>query len=205
MLGARYGELPGRYSRRQILSSLKDFSDLTKTIPSSSFRESVYTGSMSDDDRGIVIALLLTIPFKDKVLRLTKCSNWLEVLKAAGIVGPDGWRAGRGTICIANDGHYCRSLAEKAICDWFYSHGVEHDVEPSWPKHPELNPSGMMRADWAVGDVYIEFAGLMGAKEYREKMERKSKLAMETGIRLMVLAPEDLPRLDSALGPLNQR
>jgi hypothetical protein len=202
MLQARYGETSvGPFGRSQVLGALREFANMTKTIPSSSFRQAVYTAAMSEADRGIVVALLLTIPESAQVLRITNCSSWLKVLQAAGIVGPEGWRVSRGTICLASDGHHCRSLAEKAICDWLHSHGVGHVIEPPWPQHPELNPSGKLRADWAIGDVYIEFAGLMGDAQYREKIGRKSRLAQETGIKLMVLDPEDLPRLDSVLTP----
>jgi len=58
-----------------------------------------------------------------------------------------------------------------------------------------------MRADWAIGDTYIEFAGLMARAEYREKMGRKHRLAQEAGIQLQVIQPEDLPRLDAVLKP----
>jgi hypothetical protein len=199
MLAAYAGVSSGRASRSQILGDLRQFADVTKMIPSSRFRWSLYTGGMSDVDRGVVVALLVSLPESKKLLDITECSGWLEVLQAAGIVGPDGWRPGRGTICLANDGHQCRSLAEKAICDWLFLRGVDHVIEPSWPKHPQLNPSGGLRADWAVGDVYIEFAGLMGNTQYRDKMDRKIQLAHEAGIKLIVLQPEDLPRLDTAL------
>ncbi|GAT03792.1 uncharacterized protein RMCFA_3904 [Mycolicibacterium fortuitum subsp. acetamidolyticum] len=195
-----YGEPHnGRANRSQIIGALRQFADLTKTIPSSRFRESVYTGAMSDADRGVVTALLVSLPESEKLLDITGCTSWLEVLQAAGIVGSDGWRPARGTICLANDGHQCRSLAEKAICDWFFLHGVDHVIEPAWPKHPQLNPSGRFRADWAIGDVYIEFAGMMSDSQYSDKMGRKIQLAQEAGITLVVLQPEDLPRLDSAL------
>lgn len=200
MLAAYQGaSISGRVSRSQILGDLRQFADVTKTIPSSSFRESVYTGAMSNADRGVVIALLGSLPQSKQLLDITECSSWLEVLQTAGIVGLDGWRPARGTICLANDGHQCRSLAEKAICDWLFLHGIDHAIEPAWPKHPQLNPSGRLRADWAIGDVYIEFAGMMSDTQYSDKMGRKVQLAHETGIRLIVLQPEDLPRLDGAL------
>lgn len=205
MTAARYGEsYSGPFERSEILGALRDFADMTKTIPASSFRESVYTAGMSDADRGVVIALLLAIPSSPIVLHVTGCSTWLQVLQAAGIVGHEGWRPARGTICTAMDGHQCRSLAEKAICDWFHLHGVAHEVEPAWPKHPEYNPSGKLRADWSVGSVYIEFAGLMGDVQYREKIGRKVSLARDAGIELIVLQPEDLPRLGSVLTSLVQ-
>lgn len=203
MLAARYGESITTYSNRsQILGALRDFADLTKTIPASTFRESVYTGGMSATDRGVVIALLASLPESKKLLDITGCWSWLEVLQAAGIVGADGWRPSRGTICLANDGHQCRSLAEKAICDWLFLHRVHHLIEPLWPEHQQLNPTGKLRADWAVGDFYIEFAGLMDDKRYSDKMRRKIQLAQESGIKLIVLQPEDLPRLDVALRSL---
>lgn len=41
---------------------------------------------------------------------------------------------------------------------------------------------------------------MMGEQQYREKIGKKIRLADAVGIKLIVLQPEDLPRLSSALG-----
>jgi hypothetical protein len=173
MVGARYGLRQVDFDRDSILGALRHLSKLTGLVPDSHFRDRVVTAGMDDHDRGAIVALMLAIPEPPEVLRVVGCADWLEVLKTAGIVGPEGWRPSRGTICIAHDGHPCRSLAEKTICDWMHRHRVAHTIEPSWPADVELNPSGRLRADWLVGDTYIEFAGLLHDTSYREKMIRK--------------------------------
>lgn len=201
MTGARYGDTNvGPFSRSQVLGSLRQFADITKMTPGSTFRDAVYAAAMSDDDRGLVVALLITIPTPAHLRSITGSSSWAKVLQAAGISGPDGQPPRRGTVCLADDGHGCRNLAEQAICNWFDSHAVKHEFEPLWPQHPELNPSGELRATWAIGDIFFEFAGLMGEAQYENKIGLKSRLARASGITLVVLQPEDLPRLDSILG-----
>lgn len=186
-------------TRTEILASVRELAELTKLVPGKSFREAVYTAGMSASDRAIVVALLLSIPSPSALMGATSSSSWLQLLKAAGVEAPEGWQPADGAICLANDGHRCRSLAEKAVCDWLHSRHVNHSVNPPWPRHPELNPSGELHADWSVGDVYIEFTGHLGRIQYQEMVARKARLAAETGIDLMLVAPEDLLWLDSAL------
>ncbi len=121
--------------------------------------------------------------------------RWLRVLREAGVVG-DTWRPGRGTLCVANDGHACRSLGERSIDDWLSAHGIAHDCEPGWPEHSELNPAELKRADWLLpGNVFVEYAGMLDDAKYGAKLEQKTRLAQAEGIRLVVVTPDDLPRL----------
>jgi hypothetical protein len=57
-----------------------------------------------------------------------------------------------------------------------------------------------MRADWKVGSVFIEYAGLMDEPEYSAKMEMKRDLASATGLPLVVIAVEDVLNLEKKLG-----
>ena len=125
--------------------------------------------------------------------------RWLSVLHAAGVV-TDGRATPRGVMCIAADGHFCRSLGERSIDDWLSARGVEHGTEPSWPEHPEWNRAGLKRADWLLpGGVYVEYAGMLDDTAYAERMASKVALAQATGIELLILTPADIPRLDSVL------
>jgi len=70
------------------------YAELTGTVPSAkSFRESLLMPGLRDADRGIAVALLLTLPTSDEVLAITNCSSWSKVLQEAGIAKPVG--AGR--------------------------------------------------------------------------------------------------------------
>ncbi|MCQ6556875.1 hypothetical protein NPS70_27355 [Streptomyces sp. C10-9-1] len=121
------------------------------------------------------------------------------MLRATSIV-PDAWRPARGTYCTAADGHPCRSLAERTVDDWLSLHGVEHQIEPVWPAHPELNAHGRLRADWQLADgTYVEYAGLTN-DDYLAKIRTKQQLALHTGIKLIVITPPDLANLSELLG-----
>ncbi len=99
MQGARYGELAAMdFTAGQILAALRDFAELTGTVPSAKrFRESLLMPGLSDTDRGIAVALLLTIPTSDEVLAITNCSTWSKVLQEAGIARSVGHRPSQST------------------------------------------------------------------------------------------------------------
>jgi hypothetical protein len=119
--------------------------------------------------------------------------RWLRVLQAAGIV--DGaWRPGRGTYCVANDGHPCRSLGERTIDDYLSANGIDHEPEPAYP-------GTALRADWRLADgTFVEYAGLLPDPDYRDRLIAKVDRAARAGIRVLVLSPDDLANLDRRLG-----
>ena len=120
--------------------------------------------------------------------------KWLDVLKSAGLI-EDGWRSSRGTYCSVADGHPCRSIAERSVDDWLSAHGVTHEPEPRYP-------GSSRRADWRLPDgTLVEYAGLLGDEGYAAKMVEKRRIALEAGVRLIVLVPEDLRDLGQRLGP----
>jgi hypothetical protein len=108
----------------------------------------------------------------------------------------------RGYRCIAKDGDVCGSLDERQIDDFLHDHGIPHKREPLYPPHPELNPNGRQRADWLVGEIFIEYFGLAGDAAYDLKTENKVKLARQAGITLIGLYPDDLRRLSDKLSVL---
>lgn len=108
-------------------------------------------------------------------------------------------RTGRGVICPAKDGCFCRSLDEVCIDDWLYDNGFYHEKEPNYPKDPILNKRGRKKADWKVGETLIEYAGLMGDKAYENKLKDKIELAQTYKINLIILVKGDLLKLDEKL------
>ena len=113
----------------------------------------------------------------------------------------DAWRPARGTHCVAADGHPCRSLAEQTVDNWLSRHGVEHDIEPLWPRHTVHNPHGRRRADRRLRDgTYIKYAGLT-SDDYLARIQAKQLLARDTGITLVAITPLDLADLTELLGP----
>lgn len=125
--------------------------------------------------------------------------SWFIGLAESGAL-PEGVLAtSRGIRCISTDGHTCHSLDEQVIDNWLFAHGVSHDREPMYPPHPQYNPNGRRRADWRVGDTYLEYFGLVGDSNYDAKIDEKIALACAKGIPLVALYPTDINRLDEAL------
>ncbi len=124
--------------------------------------------------------------------------NWFNALASSGSL-PDGVLVTkRGIKCLAKDGHICLSMDEQRIDDWLYDHNFEHEKEPCYPKHDTLNP-GSLRADWRVGDLYIEFFGMQGDSNYDIKTERKIALTTALNISLLAIYPGDMRHLDQVL------
>lgn len=120
--------------------------------------------------------------------------TWTEWLGHAGLL-TDGVRTSMGTATTATDGHPCRSLFERHVDDFLHHRGVAHEPEPAYPRHPELNTTGL-RADWRLADgTFVEALGLMTKEAYAAKVARKRELARHHGLRLVTVTAEDLGRL----------
>ncbi len=128
--------------------------------------------------------------------------SWFKALAHSGVL-PDGVLATtRGIRCLARDGHECNSLDEQRIDDWLTEIGIPHEKEPLYPPHPVLNPQGKRRADWRVGNSFIEYFGLAGDGVYDRKSEEKMDLAVALGLTLIAIYPEHLGVLDDRLSSL---
>ncbi|MBL1104539.1 hypothetical protein JK361_08005 [Streptomyces sp. 5-8] len=120
--------------------------------------------------------------------------TWTEWLGYAELL-TDGVRTSMGTATKATDGHLCRSLFERHVDDFLHHWGVAHEPEPAYPRHPELNTTGL-RADWRLADgTFVEALGLMTQEAYAAKVARKRELARHHGLRLVTVTAEDLNRL----------
>ncbi|CAN5646244.1 hypothetical protein BH10ACT3_BH10ACT3_00280 [soil metagenome] len=188
-----------KISLEEGLVALRSLSAETGVVPATNFRESITTAGLDDGKRQKIVAALVSCPTAASLRAAADDAPWIAILKRAEVVG-DAWRPARGVMCLAEDGHPCRSLGERAIDDWLHRNGVSHEVEPSWPIHAEHNPNGRLRADWRVGEHLIEYAGMMTDKEYAGKIASKRKLAAATATSLLILLPEDLYHLDDLLG-----
>ena len=118
-----------------------------------------------------------------------------EYLDAAGLfegrIGVQG-----GYRSIASDRHVCLSMGERTICEYLASNGAPHSKEPFYPKDQDLNPNGKFRADFQVGNWFVEYAGRMSVVDYAERMKAKKRLAKTYGIQLLILEPKDLLDLE---------
>ena len=110
----------------------------------------------------------------------------------------------RGIRSISACNHLCLSEGERKICEGLFKRGLEHTREPIYSdlvRNPE-SYNGLMRGDFLVGELVIEFAGLAGDAGYDAKMEDKRNLCASNGIPLLVIQPSDLKKLDAILDEL---
>jgi hypothetical protein len=185
-----------KHSLKAALKYLQDLSSIVQVIPPQSFRETFPNPGFDPSVRDRILAALICIPNANVIRKLAGGVPWLKILQLAGLVG-DACRLSRGTFCTAIDGHPCRSLAERSIDDWLTSRGINHQIEPYYPKNDELNPLGKFRADWRLHDgTFVEYGGL-DSKDYLLRIETKRMLAAIAGLTLIIIFPEDLHRLEA--------
>jgi hypothetical protein len=155
-------------------------------VPAQSYASTPVPLDLPTDRRDAVVAAMAACPPAATIRNLLGVASWLEVLLDTQVV-TGAWRPARGTYCLAFDGHPCRSLGERTVDDWLTRHDLAHELEPTWPQHPALNPSGRLRADWLLTDgTYVEYAGLT-SEDYLAKIHQKQQLARAVGIQLVVI------------------
>ena len=174
----------GALSRQDVLAYLRNLADVLQRVPSQNFGERMNDlHDLSAEERLAVLQVLKRKPTVDRVKELS--GSWLKALIEAGILEDGTRRTGRGTQCLAKDGHVCLSLGEKTIDDFLYARGIPHEKEPHYPE-------GNLRADFLVNGVFIEYFGLKGDPDYDARMRSKQRLCKRQGIRLISVYPSDL-------------
>ena len=91
-------------------------------------------------------------------------------------------------VCVADDGHKCRSEHERLIDNWFYRNGVEHVYEP--------RVEGVRnKPDWYVSkwDRYVEFqfVGNVGSFYERSHVLKVKMFKKLFGERFVLLTQND--------------
>ncbi len=95
-------------------------------------------------------------------------------------------------------GELVRSLSEKTIADYLFTHKVEYVYE----KHIKLDGKEI-KPDFylPVYDLYIEFWGMLERPDYFETFKWKVDMYHKHHINFIALNPEDLPNLEERFGP----
>jgi hypothetical protein len=195
-LNSTIGQKSGRrdWSRTEILEYLRRLADALGRIPSQGFEESAATfQKLSDDERLRLLRALQGKPTAEAVL--AEFGTWFHALCEAGLLPGGTRRLAMGTQCTANDGHVCLSLAEKTIDDILYAHDIQHEKEPRYPE-------GSYRADFRVGNLFIEYFGLVGDPEYDAAIQRKRDIVSRHHIPLLELYPDDMASYQSLTAKL---
>lgn len=200
VLSKSYNDLVSDYfatqdiSQREILknkmsSILKKLVDMLGFIPERIFHETFsYLDNLEQAKFEEIVKILNETPSFEGYKKVY--GSWLQALDAAGVIEGGIRKTSRGYACLAKDGHECFSLGEKIIDDYFYTHDIPHEKEPSYPGERKF------RADWKVGQYFIEFWGLEGDEDYDKKMENKKNIAQQYQIPLIEITINDLYSLD---------
>jgi hypothetical protein len=129
--------------------------------------------------------------------------SWAHLLDAAGLLEGDYNPNSRGRRSISSCKHLCLSLGERYICEFLNNKKMKHTREPAYPHHEQLNPNGKLRADFLIGDLWVEFAGLKGQPAYDSRMKNKVKLGKALDLNLLVIEPKDLVSLEKMFAAPN--
>lgn len=96
------------------------------------------------------------------------------------------------------DGHIVDSRYEYEVDQWLCEHSIEHSTHPPVPWwNGGKNPK---RADFLVGDFYVEIWGLAGRESYDKRRQAKIASYKEHGTKLIQLFPHHI--IDSDWSPL---
>jgi hypothetical protein len=152
-------------TKEEIKQYLQKLSKLLNAVPHQGFSEGdedlLY---LNYDERLAILQLLSNKPQTNLVKKYF--NSWLQALIESGVLEDGTRKTSRGTMCLAKDGHTCRSLAEKTIDDFLSDHKILHSREPFYPGFN-------YRADFEIKGTYIEYFGLAGNNEYDNKIEAK--------------------------------
>jgi len=184
-------------SEENICEYLRDLAGVLGRVPTQNFGEG--KTDFLDMDTPLRVNVLRLLQTKPTIQRVKAVyGSWLNALIQAHVLEDGARRTSRGIQTIARDGHLCLSLGEKTIDDFLYAHGIIHEKEPRYPE-------GNYRADFRVGDVFVEYFGLVGDPDYDAKIIEKTRICKKHKIALVALYPKDLvsqQKLERVLAPL---
>lgn len=101
--------------------------------------------------------------------------------------------------CQCDDGHYVRSVSEKAIDDWLYNHNLQHSYEPCII--PRTHKSNILIPDFYLKeyDTYIEYWGIEDTPSYAKRKEEKIEIYDKNNIDVIHLTQKDINRLNDLM------
>lgn len=173
-----------KMSKQDILSFVSELARILNKVPSQSYVNEI--SNLSDYELTDRITLLKHLQNKPTLSRVKKTfGSWFQALIEAEILEDGTRKNSRGIQCLAKDGHICLSLGEKTIDDLLFEFGINHSKEPHYPE-------GNYRGDFLVGNVIIEYFGLIGNPEYDRKVDLKRKLAKKFNLNIIEIFPKDI-------------
>lgn len=194
------GRLVGTTPRGEVEAALQAYVAATGVVPVNQEMVRYIPNNRPGQVRDVMAAVRTTVQHQGKLSEIGLWP-WGKALVAAGVV--DGFvQTNRGLQSESKDGHWCLSIFERQVDDFLTIHGIEHEHEPRWPKHSDLNPRGLKRADWRLHDgTMVEAAGMLDDPKYAAQLGQKRALAIALDINLLVLTPEMVLTLEQVFRP----
>lgn len=196
----------GDQRKDNYIFGIQTFADYFGFIPSVSSQKRVvlsqlFQSGIDAEELNFAMKVSSLLPWKDSVKLLF--GSWAHLLESSGLLS-HRQRGRGGHQSIASDGHHCLSLGERAICEFLSKNDITHDREPKYPHHEVFNPNGLLRGDFLIDGMIIEFAGMMSNREYAERMAVKQELAKVSKIRWMKLEASSLNDLSEMLKKIKE-
>ncbi|SNZ09925.1 hypothetical protein SAMN05421503_1421 [Terribacillus aidingensis] len=101
---------------------------------------------------------------------------------------------GKSFSCISKNGDICDSKKELAITNYLIDEGIEYQKATLYKEIVDDPRLGMMKTDWVINGIPVEYFGMSDKESYRRRMEKKIRILRENNIPLVDLYPEDMKK-----------
>jgi len=174
-------------SRQEILEYIIDVVNKIGIIPPSNHCRIEDLAGLPREEQIRLLGVLVRRP--NRTLVKDVFGSWPMALIEAGVISEMARPTSRGHVCIALDGHTCRSMGERMIDDWLFLEGIDHQREKCYP-------GSSRRSDFYVKDYFIEYWGLSGDIDYDKKSIEKREFCAANGLKMVEINPDDLANLE---------
>lgn len=191
-------------SKESLIDLIPKFVDVCGFIPNANYSpiNPEFSSNITNEKWTGVLNAYSKIGHPEHVKKIF--GSWFKAIVESGCLPNNVQVLSRGIRCLADDGHECNSLAEQRIDNWLHANNIPHEKEPYYPMHLHLNPNGKRRADWKVGETYIEYFGLAGDEGYDRKIIEKIELSRKFKFEIIPIYSTDLVNLGEVLSILHR-
>lgn len=95
----------------------------------------------------------------------------------------------------ASDGTPCFSTGELVITEFLIEHNISFIKDPWYKDYCADIKFGSKKADWLIGDTFVEFFGFAGRYDYDKKTQTKIQLCEQNNLKLIQIYPKDIKNL----------
>lgn len=104
---------------------------------------------------------------------------------------------GRSVHCYSINGDLCLSASEKIITDFLIVNKIKYKKDQKYSNHIDDIRCKGKTVDWILEkNIFVEFFGLQGKKQYDEKTKEKTAICRDCNIALISIFRRDLNKLN---------